>query len=67
MLAALLALGPQVLPLIEALLRQAPELIADVKAIIAAVEGNGPSPNAGKDVSASMAAADDMLKKFAGG
>lgn len=49
------------LPLIEAILREAPALVDDVKKIIAAVEGKPTTP--GPDIADKMADADAELLK----
>lgn len=58
-----LAMLIAMLPEIEALLKDAPEVVADVEAIIARVKG-GAAPGPAVDPAASMAATDDKLKAF---
>lgn len=52
------------LPLIEAVLKDAPQIVSDVEAIIARVKGGTAAPVAPEDVVKIMASVDAELSKF---
>jgi hypothetical protein len=52
------------LPIIEAVLRDAPQIVGDIEALIARVKNPAASPTSAQGEVAKMAPIDDELKQF---